>query len=328
MMRNFYDILEVSRRASDIVIDAAFEVLNEHYSDDDREWGEIDEAYGVLSDPVWREAYDKQLDTISPGKIIGGNYRILKEIAKGGFGTTYTGEHLMTGKPVCIKHAHLVSPQDEQLLLDEAGTIWDLRHYGIPVIRDIIKLEDGSLCLVMSLIPGSTLERIVAGSGGLDAEHVAWIADRILNILKYLHFHGVVHGDLKPQNVIVQAESHLVVLVDYGLSVIRPKPHGTNKGFTPLFASPEQEQGDTLLPEADFYSLGMTMIYCLGGDVKAKQVPQNTPKHMRAFINRLIVRDVLSRPRWDNEDLMETLKEVRKKDFGREFSGMKPLPTV
>ena len=57
------------------------------------------------------------------------------------------------GAPVCIKHAHYISPEDEKILMEEARAIWDLRHYGIPVMRDILKLEDKSLALVMSYIP-------------------------------------------------------------------------------------------------------------------------------------------------------------------------------
>src|SRR5205814_52672 len=100
-----------------------------------------------------------------------------------------------------------------------------------------------------------------------DPEHVAWITERILNILKYLHMHGVVHGDLKPNNVIIQTESHTVTLVDYGLSAARPTSATQVKGYTPHFAAPEQIAGGSLLPETDLFGLGMTLVFALGGDV-------------------------------------------------------------
>ncbi len=260
-------------------------------------------------------------------KVIG-NYRIEKLIAEGGFGRTYLAEQILLGTKVCIKHAINVSREDEILLLEEAKAIWDLRHFSIPSIRDIIKLDDKSLALVMSYIPGPTLQQLIEKHKSLEPEHVAWITERCINVLKYLHYHGVVHGDVKPANIIIQGDRHSVVLVDYGLSVVRPAKDSTSKGYTPLFASPEQIGGTPLLPESDFYSLGVTMINALGGDVERRKVPKNTPDAMCDFIKKLITFDVLNRPNWRKENLQESFAVVREKSFGRRTSGMKPLPTL
>jgi serine/threonine-protein kinase len=260
-------------------------------------------------------------------KVVVGNYRILDKIAEGGFGITYKAEHVVLGSPVCIKHATHISPEDEELLFNEARAMWDLRHFGIPAVRDVIRMPDKSVALVMSYVPGLTLEQIVKKNyeNGIEPEHVAWITERILNILKYLHFHGVVHGDVKPQNVIIQSESHTVVLVDYGLSAVKPSSSAKAKGYTPFFAAPEQLEGKTLVPETDFYGLGMTMIYALGGDVEHIKVPDTTPDGMCRMIKSFLRREVLSRPNWNKEDLCETISKARVKDFGRAMSGMKPL---
>jgi len=325
---NLYDILEVSPRARPEIIDAAYRVLMKQYhpdknNGDDRVAKTLNEAKEILLDKKKREEYDESRTNLI-GKIID-NYRVLELIAEGGFGKTYRGEHIKLETPVCIKHAHYVSPQDEEVLISEAKAIWDLRHYGIPAMRNIVKLEDSSLALVMSYVPGPTLEKIVSQAGKIDAENVSWITERTLNILKYLHFNGVVHGDVKPQNIIIQPETHNIVLVDYGLSVIRPSLNSSSKGFTPYFASPEQEKGSPVVPESDFYSLGMTMIYALGGDVINKKVPSSVPDPLCHFIKKLIVRDVLSRPNWEKEDLCETIQDLRVKVFGRKHSGMKPI---
>lgn len=322
MKSDFYEILEVSPRARKEVIDAAHKALLQVYHPDktgnDRVAKSIGEAHQVLSDPKSRKKYDKDKDK-SKGTVIG-DYRIIRELAEGGFGKTYLGEHIMLGTQVCIKHASHVSPQDEIILMEEAKSIWDLRHYAIPSVRNIIKLEDGSLALVMSYIPGLTLEEIVKKHGFLDAETVCWITERVLNALRYLHFNGVVHGDVKPQNIIVQVEKHMVVLVDYGLSLIRPSADSSSKGYTPFYAPPEQIAGLTLLPESDFYSLGMTMISALGGDLKHRRVPEDLPDPVCSFIRRLVANDLLDRPRWDKEDLVDMLQGVRIKAFGRSSS--------
>lgn len=254
-----------------------------------------------------------------------GNYQILNKIAEGGFGITYLAEHTKLKAKVCIKHASSISDIDEKLMFEEARAIWDLRHYAIPAIRDVLKLPDGSVALVMSYIPGPTLAQIIEKKHRLDAEHVSWIVSRALNALKYLHFNGVVHGDVKPQNIIIQPESHNVVLVDFGLAAIRPRRDTTNKGHTPIFAAPEQIDGRPLVPETDFYCLGTTMIYALGGDVEHRKVPDNAPEAICNFIKRLLPIQVLSRPSWDKEDLCDTFSDVREKAFGRTMSNMKKL---
>ncbi|HLC53043.1 MAG TPA: protein kinase [Candidatus Nanoarchaeia archaeon] len=343
-----YEILEVHPRASAPVIEAAYKaIMKRHYPNgingDDRIARSLNAARETLIDMGKRSAYDDELvkkgeRSVSQKDLIGktvGDYRVLELIAEGGFGKTYKGEHLLLNTPVCIKHGHEISPQDEAILVEEARAIWDLRHYGIPSMRGFLKLDDGSPMVIMSYIPGRTLEQLVdyhsEKKQRLDPEHVAWIIERSLNVLKYLHYHGIVHGDVKPQNIIVQKDHHLA-LVDYGLSAIKPTSDSRNKGFTPYFAAPEEEaSGDNpLLPESDFYGLGMTMIYALGGDVRSKKVPSSVPDALCAFIKRLIVRDVSARPRWPKnegeEDICDTIKKVRKEAFGRSHSNMRPIP--
>jgi serine/threonine protein kinase len=326
MFVDYYNVLQVSPRAEKKVIEAAYKTLAMLHRDDDKKLKALNTAKEIVLDDHRRAVFDKER---APNTKIIGNYRLKSEIAEGGFGKTYLAEHVTLGTKVCIKHAHEVSPEDEEILLEEAKAIWDLRHYGIPNIRDVIRHTDGSLLLVMSYIPGPTLAQIMEKNGkGLDPEGVAWITERVLNILKYLHFHGVVHGDVKPQNIIIQEDTHSAVLVDYGLSLIRPNSSSSAKGHTPYFAPPEQIAGKTLIPESDFYSLGMTMLYALGGNIEHKRFPKEAPTPICEFVNNLLPLNPLSRPNWEKEDLWESFQQVRQKAFGRRQSGMKPLVTV
>jgi len=322
-----YKILEVSPNASQEVVTAAYRALAKAHADDEVRLRKINSAKDLIGDSDKRKKYDGQKEEVKKGKVVGG-YRITKEIAEGGFGKTYIAEHIATGCPVCIKHASEVSALDAEMLLAEAKAVWDLRHWGIPAMRDILKMPDDSLALVMSYVPGPTLAQVLEMDdykNGLDPEHVAWITERVLNILKYLHINGVVHGDVKPQNIIIQPKHHTVVLVDYGLSCVKPTSKDGAKGYTPFFAAPEQIEGKVPLPETDFYGLGMSMIFALGGDVEYIKVPGTTPDAMCSLIKRLLKREPLARPNWEKEDLCETIQTVRKQDFGRKVSGMKPL---
>jgi serine/threonine protein kinase len=328
-----YAALEVSHRASAEVIKAAYHALakanhpdlhpgNKKAADIFRE---ANEAFSVLSDPAKRKEYDTSLKTPATDTILG-NYKVLEPIAEGGFGMTYKGEQVINKQLVCIKHCSEVSAAHDAVLIAEANAIWDLRHYALPAMRDMHRLDDGSLALIMSYIPGPTLEQIVEKAGKLDAETCSWIVERILNALLYLHHHGVVHGDLKPQNVVVQQETHSVVLLDFGLSVVKPTSSTKAKGYTPIFAPPEQIAMKPLLPQSDFYSLGMLMLYLLsGGDMKVVErleVPQQTPVVIQQFIKSLVARDILARP---DGDLFEKFRAIRLEAFGRARSGMKAI---
>jgi serine/threonine protein kinase len=322
-MRDYYEILEINPRACRRVVDAAWKALSLEYGDANPKRTLLNEAHDTLSDESRRADFDEKRNKKEKKTI--GNYRIISKIADGGFGVTYKGEHTLTGSPVCIKHASNVSPQDTEIMLQEAKAVWDLRHWAIPAVRDIVQMSDGSIAMVMSYVPGPTLAQMVEKNGSIEPEHVCWITERVLNALRYLHDNSVVHGDVKPQNIIIQPSTHQVVLVDYGLSLVKPTKNSANKGYTPHFASPEQEKNLPLLPESDLFSLGVTMIYALGGDVKAKLVPASTPDALCQFVKRLIVYNVLSRPNWFKEDLCKSFSDVREKCFGRRWSAMKPL---
>lgn len=328
---DYYGLLQVNSQASPEVIHAAYlAMMRKHHPDlnhgSDLMSRRLNEAYAILSDPTDRKAYDRRRLNLA-GKIIG-DYRLIKEIAEGGFGTTYLGEHVLTRQPVCIKDCHEIHPEDNEILLQETIAMWDLRHFSIPAVRNIMQLEDGRFMLVMSFIPGLTLEKVVEKVGAIPPEHVAWITERVLNALKYIHYNGVIHGDIKPQNIIIQPETHTISIVDFGLSLIKPTAKSDNKGYTPYMAPPEQIKGLVLVPESDLYSLGITMIYALSGDIKAvrrREVPSDVPDEMCQFIRRLIALDVNSRPKWEDEDLCDTIKDIRIKCFGRSSTNLKPI---
>ena len=335
-LKDFYAVLEVNPRARPEVITAAYHSLMKVYHPDKGvsttglTARDLNEAFEILSDDRKRSDYDDIRANIGVGKMIG-PYKLLNVIAEGGFGRTYKAEHSILGELVCIKDCSNVSLQDTQMLIDECKTTWDLRHYAIPAMRDLIKMNDGRVLLVMSYIPGPTLEQLVKKVGRIDAEHVAWITERILNACMYLHRNGVVHGDIKPQNVIVQPDRHMAVLVDYGLSMVKPTSKSEAKGYTPFFAAPEAISGKPLIPESDYYSIGMTMVFALSGGtecVERKVVPTDVPDEICDFIKRMIARSVDGRPQYPKEDVVDTFIAAREKAFGRRRSNLKPITGI
>lgn len=342
---DLYELLEVSPRASDEVLRAAHKALLIKYHADRNNnkkttelLSNINEAYNVLSTESGRLEYDRVRNNLK-GEIIG-EYRILEKIAEGGFGTTYKAEHILTGKFACIKDCSQIDAFNESILIEEAQAMWDLGHHSIPAAKGMIRMPNRSLGLITKYIPHPTLMKIVeeqtARGLRLDPEHVAWMTERVLNALRYMHYEGVLHGDLKPGNILLDTQKHMGYIVDFGFSKVKPKAGSGNKGTAQFFSAPEIINGEDTSPQSDFYSLGMTMIYALSGDIDwlaRKRMPSSTPKPLVEFITNLVKRNPNERPSWpdksddpDKPDLWDVFIQVRRDSFGRSRSGLKPIP--
>jgi serine/threonine-protein kinase len=250
-----------------------------------------------------------------------GVYKIIKQIGEGGFARTYLGEHDKLKEYACLKQNINMEPEDVELLLKEAKLLWHIHHYALPTLRDFIQCPDDSFVLVMTYVEGKDLYKIVEKDypRGIHPEHVCWMMQRMLNAMHYLHYNNIIHGDIKPQNIIIKPKEHLAVLVDYGLSTLRPGRMTRCPGYTPAFAAPEQLAGKPPIPETDIFGLGVSMIYALGGNFAAKTLPDSVPKKLKDFILKMVVHDPLARPK-NAAELNKTLSDLREEVFGRRSS--------
>lgn len=325
---DLYTLLGVHSRACVEVIEGAYRALstlqheNPNHKERDHLLERFTDAYDTLINPERRKTYDERLGEPLTGKVYG-PWRILEQIAEGGCGRTYRGEHARLKHPVCLKHYAKVSTDMDEVLMNEVRAVWDLRHYAIPVMRDAFQIpKDGSWVIVMSYIPGPTLAQVIQKMGKIDPENLCWILQRMINALEYLSWNGVVHGDIKPGNIILQPEygRHMAVLIDYGLAMVKPTATDRNRGYMKLFSPPEQEEGLPLIPQTDMYSLGMTAIYALSGNehhAQARRVPEATPEPLKKFLHWLVRRDTLARPHPQKDQLCDAILRVRQESFGR-----------
>ncbi|MBI4440622.1 serine/threonine protein kinase [Candidatus Woesearchaeota archaeon] len=249
-----------------------------------------------------------------------GSYEIIRQIGEGGFGRTYEAKHVLLEERACLKQNINLSGADAELLRQEAKLLWNVHHHSLPAMRDFFKAADGSYIMAMSFIDGKPLDKAIEKHNALNPETVCWISQRLLNALYYLHSSGIVHGDVKPPNVIVQPKVHNAVLVDYGLACLRPTRTSSAIGYTAVYSAPEILAGRPPLPESDLYSLGLTMMYMLGGDPMAKSYPDHVPKQLQHYCDGLVKHNALERPNWDKGDLIARLAEVRQELFGRKSS--------
>lgn len=250
-----------------------------------------------------------------------GSYEIIRQIGEGGFGRTYEAHHILNPNiKACLKQNINITDDDAKLLAQEAELLAKVHHSSLPTFRDIYKCSDNSLVLAMSFIEGRSLDKIIEKHKALDPEEVCWIAQRSLNALFYLHNEGIIHGDVKPPNLIIQPKKHNAILVDYGLSIIKPTSSTKATGYTKIFVAPEIKEGKPPLPESDLYSLGLTMIYAWGGDPITKTNPSYVAKPLEEFVNNLTRYNPLDRTNWDKEDLVKRLSDIRYEVFGRRHS--------
>jgi len=254
-----------------------------------------------------------------------GNYIITGKIGEGGFGKVYAAEHEILGTKVCVKRNTFPSEEDVELLKYEARLLWQLdEHHSIPAIKDFFLLDEENAAMVLKFIEGKTLEELVDKKGPIHPEDASWITERLLGALYYIHCHGVVHTDVKPQNVFIEPRKRDIKLIDFGLASFKPTSATKPLGYTPKYAAPELIIKNPPTPETDLYGVGMVMLRALGGDINKRAFRDDTPEELVDFGNKLLLYDPKERPNWDKENLIETLSDIREKVFGRRHCGTPP----
>ncbi|MGZ8379671.1 MAG: RCC1 domain-containing protein [Gemmatirosa sp.] len=199
-------------------------------------------------------------------------YELLGELGRGGTAVVYRAQDRSLGREVAIKvvHPRAAAPGDDPVarLAREARMVAQLQHPNIVTVYAVRRLRSGGLALVMQLVPGSTLKAVVQREGPLAPDRAERVVRDVAEALAYAHARGVVHRDVKPENIFLDEESGRAMLSDFGIA--RSDEHdsmtmtGTALG-TPFYMSPEQVEGGALDGRSDLYSLGLVAWEMLTG---------------------------------------------------------------
>ena len=214
---------------------------------------------------------------LPPGQALQNRYRIVALLGQGGMGAVYRAWDLRLKKAVAIKEAVPQPGLDAATLAQlrvqfeqEAITLGRLVHPHLVPVTDTFQ-EGGNDYLVMAFVEGESLAARIQREGALAEAHVVAWAGQLLDALAYCHAQGVLHRDIKPQNVIVTPEGR-AVLVDFGLVKLwdpaAPQTRTVMRGMgTPEYAPPEQwgSADQHTDPRSDLYSLGATLYHALTG---------------------------------------------------------------
>ena len=215
------------------------------------------------------------------GKVVQGRYRIVRLLGQGGMGAVYRAWDLRLKVPVALKELRPQPGLDEATLAglrdqfeQEASVLARLIHPNLVRVTDYFE-EDSNAYLVMDFIDGRSLADVILQDGAQSEARTADWTRQLLEALAYCHTQGVVHRDIKPQNIILKPDG-AVVLVDFGLVKLwdedDPRTRAVMRGMgTPEYAPPEQYSisNDHTAPPTDIYSLGATLYHLITGQAPA-----------------------------------------------------------
>ena len=209
-------------------------------------------------------------------QIVAKKFKIVEFIDRGGMGEVYLGLNEPLQQRVAIKFLHKKFASDESLVmrfLNEARSYCRVNHPNAVTLLEYGQHEDGALYIITEFIEGQSLSKTLKARGPLDADKVISIGKQICEVLSAAHRQGVIHRDLKPDNIMLipgPRDRYQVKVLDFGIAKIKDDEHSnlTETGAifgTPEFMSPEQAIGDGAEPRSDLYALGLILFYMITG---------------------------------------------------------------
>ncbi len=206
--------------------------------------------------------------------ILNERYRILKSLGKGGFSETFLAQDslsLALRVVKCLKLSSAPSETAQELFETEVQTLYQLGHLNqkIPALFDHF-VEERSLYLVQEFIDGHDLAQETEKDQAWSQEKVIELLRQVLPTLQFLHSHQVIHGDIKPRNIIRRTDGQLV-LIDFGAVKLTSSPSSQSSSSsqdivvgTSGYMPNEQQTGRSRF-SSDIYALGMVVIQCITG---------------------------------------------------------------
>ena len=217
--------------------------------------------------------------TYQPGDVLKDKYRIVEKLGSGAMGEVYRAEHIKLHKDVAIKLLHVHVAENQEALARfkrEAHAAAKLEHPHICAVTDFDTTENGDFYIVMEYLHGESLKCRLMREGRIPAVSALRIMDDLLSALECAHEYGIVHRDVKPDNIILKSRdgrTDYVKLIDFGIahtesSSISHYGTLTQAGQvygTPHYLSPEQVMGEPVDQRADLYACGCTLFEMLMG---------------------------------------------------------------
>jgi serine/threonine-protein kinase len=209
---------------------------------------------------------------------LGDRYAIERELGRGGMGAVYLARDLRLDRPVALKVLPAELAGDSSLrerFLRETRTAASFSHPNIVPVH-AVEDRDGVLAFAMGYVEGESVAERVRRAGPLDVRSIVRLLQDIGYALAYAHGRGVVHRDIKPDNIMLERATGRALLMDFGISrsiTATVDRKGATQGLTRVgevvgtaeYMSPEQASGDVVDGRSDLYSLGLVALFALTG---------------------------------------------------------------
>ncbi|MES1164643.1 MAG: serine/threonine-protein kinase [Verrucomicrobiota bacterium] len=260
-------------------------------------------------------------------------YRILQKLGEGGMGVVYLAEHVLIEKKVALKvlFPDLTRRSDlVQRFMQEAKSASRIGHENVIDITDFGQSPEGYVFIAMEYLMGQDLGQVLKASGPMPWLRAQPIILQIVKALRAAHERGIVHRDMKPENVFVLPRDdgrEFVKVLDFGIAKVlgldEDAPRLTRTGMifgTPEYMSPEQAQGQQVDHRVDIYAVGCMMYHILTGDVpfKAESFMGILSKHMVEAPVPAMVRNPAIEPEVD-----AVISRAMEKDPAKRFQTMR-----
>ena len=224
---------------------------------------------------------------MSRKNVIANRYEVVQHIGQGGMADVFRGVDTILNREVAIKILRADLSTDAVSILRferEAQAATALAHPNIVEIYDVGDYK-GHHYIVMEYVPGRTLKQVVRARGPLLKEEAVDIMKQLSSAVAEAHSRGIIHRDIKPQNVIVKADGSVKIL-DFGIATAKGSMQLTqanNVMGSVHYLAPELAKGEQASAQSDIYALGIVLYEMLVGDVpfKADQAVQVALRHMR-----------------------------------------------
>lgn len=283
-----------------------FSILNKLYN---LGLSELEQGiYGIV-DPV--QIY-KHMTPLFEITIKGELYQFYENVFEGEVAYIFKGTS--SNDVVYLKVA--IDSEDNDLITTEYNVLSTLRHQSFPYVEQKIMVNDTN-AILMREVKGITMPELLEQyKKGVPAEHVMWMLERLLSVVGYLHSNCVVHGNIKPENIIINKDNHNVSLL--GFSFCIPNANTSEAQYkivNDYYTAPEVNKTARVLPSSDVYSIGKIAIKLLGGDISSNGMPISVDARVRAFIRKMVSSSLSDRPN-DAWKLWSELIKLRNEVFG------------
>jgi eukaryotic-like serine/threonine-protein kinase len=213
------------------------------------------------------------------GKVLGGRYRVPPNLGEGGMGSVFLCEHAVLRRRFAVKvlRSDLVSdPELVDRFRNEAIAASRIGQENVVDVLDFGTSEDGSLYYVMEALDGRSLGAAIRDDGPLEVGRALSVLEQICRALAAAHERGVVHRDVKPDNVFLARQpdgSEIAKVIDFGISHVPPpsgRPPITRSGAiigTPEYMAPEQAAGEPVDLRSDVYAVGVLAYEMITGEL-------------------------------------------------------------